>query len=159
MQPFTNQNYFQQTVPVSFNAGGYNPYMRNQMMPAQQDMVRSSVVQPTVGIAGRYVQDANQVTANEVPMDGNFAFFPKEDLSEIYAKCWSADGQIKTIAFKPSEIMDANNTTPNGEKSKIDALGDATEGILSKLDVMSDKINAIEQKLAIKTTKSKASQE
>lgn len=90
---------------------------------------------------------------------GRVAFFPKEDLSEIYAKCWSADGQIKTIAFKPSEIMDANNTTPNGEKSKIDALGDATEGIISKLDVMADKINAIEQKLAIKTTKSKASQE
>lgn len=48
MQPFTNPNYFQQTVPVSFNAGGYNPYMRNQMMTAQQDMVRTSVVQPTV---------------------------------------------------------------------------------------------------------------
>lgn len=159
MQPFTNPNYFQQTVPVSFNAGGYNPYMRNQMMTAQQDMVRTSVVQPTVGIAGRYVQDVNQVTANEVPMDGNFAFFPKEDLSEIYAKCWSADGQIKTIAFKPSEIMDANNTSPSVEKSKIDALGDATDGIISKLDVMTDKINAIEQKLAIKTTKSKASQE
>ena len=105
------------------------------------------------------MQDANQVTANEVPMDGNFAFFPKEDLSEIYAKCWSADGQIKTIAFKPSEIMDANNTSPSVEKSKIDALGDATDGIISKLDVMADKINAIEQKLAIKTTKSKASQE
>lgn len=44
MQPFTNPNYFQQTVPVSFNAGGYNPYMRNQMMTAQQDMVRTSVV-------------------------------------------------------------------------------------------------------------------
>ena len=159
MQPFTNPNYFQQTVPVSFNAGGYNPYMRNQMMTAQQDMVRTSVVQPTVGIAGRYVQDVNQVTANEVPMDGNFAFFPKEDLSEIYAKCWSADGQIKTIAFKPSEIMDANNTSPSVEKSKIDVLGDATDGIISKLDVMTDKINAIEQKLAIKTTKSKASQE
>lgn len=159
MQPFTNPNYFQQTVPLSFNAGGYNPYMRNQMMTAQQDMVRTSVVQPTVGIAGRYVQDVNQVTANEVPMDGNFAFFPKEDLSEIYAKCWSADGQIKTIAFKPSEIMDANNTSPSVEKSKIDALGDATDGIISKLDVMTDKINAIEQKLAIKTTKSKASQE
>lgn len=159
MQPFTNPNYFQQTVPVSYNAGGYNPYMRNQIVPPQQDMVRTPVVQPTMGIAGRYVQDANQVTANEVPMDGNFAFFPKEDMSEIYAKCWSADGQIKTIAFKPSEIMDANNNTPNGEKSKIDALGDATEGILGKLDVMADKINAIEQKLSAKTTRSKASQE
>ena len=50
MQPFTNPNYFQQTVPVSFNAGGYNPYMRNQMMTTQQDLVRSSVVQPTVGM-------------------------------------------------------------------------------------------------------------
>lgn len=159
MQPFTNPNYFQQTVPVSYNAGGYNPYMRNQIVSPQQDMVRTPVVQPTMGITGRYVQDANQVTANEVPMDGNFAFFPKEDLSEIYAKCWSADGQIKTIAFKPPEIMDANNTTPNGEKSKIDALGDATEGILGKLDVMSDQINAIEQKLSAKTTRSKASQE
>lgn len=159
MQPFTNPNYFQQTVPVSYNAGGYNPYMRNQIVPPQQDMVRTPVVQPTMGIAGRYVQDANQVTANEVPMDGNFAFFPKEDMSEIYAKCWSADGQIKTIAFKPSEIMDANNNTPNGEKSKIDALGDATEGILGKLDAMADKINAIEQKLSAKTTRSKASQE
>lgn len=59
--------------------------------------VQQTIPQQIIGINGRVVQAVENINANEVPMDGSMAFFPKQDMSEIYVKGWNADGTIRTI--------------------------------------------------------------
>ncbi len=50
-------------------------------------------------------------------------FFLKQDLTEIYAKQWGADGSIKTVVYKPyTEPKNSQgiNNTENIENLKID---------------------------------------
>lgn len=74
----------------------YNPMQNIQrfQQPQQPEQIQQ-------GIFGKVVQSQDSIVANDVPMNGSVAFFPKSDLSEIYAKQWSADGTISTMVFKP----------------------------------------------------------
>lgn len=139
MQPYINPSYFQQAAPIA-------PY--NYRVPAPEQVT---------GINGKYVMSADQVTPNDVPMDGRFAFFPKQDMSEIYGKCWQSDGTIKTLVFRPF-IDDMTNCMPKEDKSGIWADNEVTEGILSKLDELFGKMEQIEKSLGSqrKTTRTQS---
>lgn len=79
--------------------------------------VQTAPALPLRGIAGRLVNDASEITVNEVPTDGSIAMFPKNDGTCIYTKQWNSDGTIKTICFVPED----NNEIPqelNTEKGK-----------------------------------------
>lgn len=94
------------------------------------------------GINGRFVGRVEDVTANEVAMDGSVSLFPTNDLSVIYAKSWNSDGTIKTIAYKP--ILDelepkANTYADEVEKLKIDLSNNLT-GIYEKLSEIENKL-------------------
>lgn len=56
-----------------------------------------------IPILGRYVNDPREIMPKEVQMDGNFYFFPKFDNSEIYAKIWTQDGELRTFRFLPEK--------------------------------------------------------
>lgn len=94
------------------------------------------------GLNGRFVGKIEDITANEVSMDGSVSFFPTNDLSIIYAKSWNADGTIKTIAYKP--ILDdleqkVGISTNEVEKLKID-LSENLTGIYEKLSEIESKL-------------------
>lgn len=72
-----------------------------QMQPTQM----STTSQPQ-GIIGKVVGDFSEITANDVPMNGTSAVFPKNDMSEIQIRTWGADGKIQTISYKP--ILEQN---------------------------------------------------
>lgn len=72
------------------------------MMPAQ---TLGSPQQPQ-GILGKIVNDFSEITANDVPMNGQAAFFPKADGSELQVRSWTANGTIQTVAYKP--VLDQN---------------------------------------------------
>lgn len=92
------QNNFQYNP--GYNAYPYNPWANLQRMPQQEQF--QNISQPVqAGINGKIVSDMNAIAANDVPMDGSVAIFPKNDLSEIYAKQWASDGKISTVVFKP----------------------------------------------------------
>lgn len=55
----------------------------------------------TMGIAGKVINRPEEITINDVPMDGNIAVFPKNDLSEVLIKKWNANGSILTLKFTP----------------------------------------------------------
>ena len=74
---------------------------QNQFM--QQPMQQN---QPQ-GIVGKIVADFSEITANDVPMNGQAAFFPKADGSEMQVWSWAANGTIQTIVYKP--ILDQNS--------------------------------------------------
>lgn len=73
------------------------------MLPSQ---IPGAYQQP--GLIGKMVNDVSMVSPNDVPMDGNIAIFPKNDMSEIYCKQWKQDGTIQTVVYKP--ILDQNQS-------------------------------------------------
>ncbi|CDD65915.1 putative uncharacterized protein [Firmicutes bacterium CAG:882] len=135
--------------------GNYAPYQQMQQQRFQpQEQYPAMQNQQTIGLNGRIVQAVENVNANEVPMDGSVAFFPKQDLSEIYVKGWNADGTIKTIVYKPqidNKSARAVNTSLDTEKLKIDLSEQATAGIMQRFDDLSAKIEQLENKVALGT--------
>jgi hypothetical protein len=135
--------------------GNYAPYQQIQQQRFQpQEQYQAMQNQQAIGLNGRIVQVVENINANEVPMDGSMAFFPKQDLSEIYVKGWNADGTIKTIVYKPqidNKSVQAVNTSLDTEKLKIDLSEQATAGIMQRFDDLSAKIEQLENKVALGT--------
>lgn len=147
MQPYVNPYYLQQ------NQQGYPQYynplaqVQNRAIDYQQNMPntyqQNQIVQ---GINGKIIAEMSQITANDVPMDGSVAFFPKQDLSEVYAKSWNADGTIRTVTYKP--VLDNEpKTASEPEKLKCELSDEATDGIMSKFDEISDRLGQLEKSL------------
>ncbi len=115
MQPYPNPNYFNQN-PYQQNftpqMAMQNPYMdrMNQLQNYQQNLqmvpTQMSGANQPQGLVGKMVNDVSMVSPNDVPMDGNVAIFPKNDMSEIYCKQWKQDGTIQTVVYKP--ILEQN---------------------------------------------------
>ena len=134
-----------------------NPYMdrmnflQNYQQNLQQPLVPTSMSganqqampQQIAGINGRIVQAVETINPNEVPMDGSIAFFPKQDLTEIYAKSWNADGTIRTLTFKPILNDKTDILSGDTEKLEFDLSEKATEGIMAKLNELSEKIEQL----------------
>lgn len=148
MQPYVNPYYLQQ------NQQGYPQYynplaqVQNRAIDYQQNMPntyqQNQIVQ---GINGKIIAEMSQITANDVPMDGSVAFFPKQDLSEVYAKSWNADGTIRTVTYKPVLDNEPKNVPTDTEKLKCELSDEATEGIMSKFDEISDRLGQLEKSL------------
>jgi hypothetical protein len=148
MQPYVNPYYLQQ------NQQGYPQYynplaqVQNRTIDYQQNMPntyqQNQIVQ---GINGKIIAEMSQITANDVPMDGSVAFFPKQDLSEVYAKSWNADGTIRTVTYKPVLDNEPKNVPTDTEKLKCELSDEATEGIMSKFDEISDRLGQLEKSL------------
>lgn len=149
-----NNPYQQQmTYTPGYNAYPYNPMQRfqEQQLPQQpvQQIPQQQNLQIQAGINGRMVAAVEQIAANDVPMDGSVAFFPKQDLTEIYAKQWSADGTIKTIVYKPYTEPNNNqavNSMANAENAKFTLSDESTELFMSKFNELSEKIGQLENR-------------
>ena len=156
--------------------GAYAPYqqIQQQRFQPQEQMLATQMAgtaqqlmpQQAIGLNGRIVQVVENINANEVPMDGSMAFFPKQHLSEIYVKGWNADGTIKTIVYKPqidNKSVQAVNSSFDTEKLKIDLSEQATADIMQRFDDLSAKIEQLESKVALgtqrKTTQSQSKKE
>ena len=148
MQPYVNPYYLQQ------NQQGYPQYynplaqVQNRAIDYQQNMPntyqQNQIVQ---GINGKIIAEMSQITANDVPMDGSVAFFPKQDLSEVYAKSWNADGTIRTVTYKPVLDNELKNVPTDTEKLKCDLSDEATQGIMDKFEEISDRLGQLEKSL------------
>lgn len=111
MPPY--QNYYQGQMPMNQNNYGQptpsyqNPYMdrMGQLQQYQQSLQQPSIneinLQNQNILVGKVVNDISNVSPNDVPMDGNFAIFPKQDMTEIYCKQWKQDGTIQTVVYRP----------------------------------------------------------
>ena len=128
--------------------GTYQQYNALQNVPRYQ-------LQPEIqqGIYGKIVQSVDSIMANDVPMNGSVAFFPKSDLSEIYAKQWGADGKISTMVFKPGNSDTVNNCTDDAEKLKIGLSDEARITIKEYVDTLIFKIEELESKIDKSSTK------
>ena len=153
-------NPYQQMIYPQFNSPymermNYTQQYQQNLQPVQQQSVPVQSQQP-MGITGRTVQSVEQITANEVPMDGSLAFFPRQDMAEIYAKQWNADGTIKTVIYRP--VMDnAVNSQGNNQNQQITISDDVTQAFMNRFDELSEKIEQLEQVMTKPMTKTRNS--
>ena len=145
--PMMNNPYMQPQNPYMDRMNFLQNYQQNLQQPlvptSMSGANQQAIPQQIAGINGRIVQAVENINANEVPMDGSVAFFPKQDLTEIYAKSWNADGTIRTLTFKPVLNDKADILSGDTEKLEFDLSEKATEGIMAKLNELSEKIEQL----------------
>ena len=145
--PMMNNSYMQSQNPYMDRMNFLQNYQQNLQQPlvptSMSGANQQAMPQQIAGINGRIVQAVENINANEVPMDGSVAFFPKQDLTEIYAKSWNADGTIRTLTFKPILNDKTDILSGDTEKLEFDLSEKATEGIMAKLNELSEKIEQL----------------
>ena len=157
--PQMNSNY-QMPVP--------NPYMDRmaQLQQYQQNLqpaqMPGTYPQQPQGIIGRSVNDFSEITANDVPMDGRSAVFPKNDMSEIQVRTWGNDGKIITTSYKP--ILEHQNQMADisileSEKLKIRLSDDVTAAFMKRFDDIEKRLDEFAIKSAAKTSTSRVKKE
>lgn len=121
--------------------GNNNPWvnqMRGTGYSPNPDMYRPSNPYNTFNnfshpsIPGRQVANADEITPQEVPMDGSVSLFPQQDYSCIYAKTWTKEGTIATMKFVPEQPQAATE-----QKSPLE----------ERLDRIEQKLEALDKKL------------
>ena len=126
-----------QTNGTNFNNSGFNPYTPTfyptytypQFQPTQT-YTSPSNHPVNRSIFGRIVTSENDITPNEVPMDGTVSLFPLVDYSKIFAKQWNPDGTIKTTVFVMEVPQEGSSQTPTFE-----------EEVFRRLDSIEKKLN------------------
>ena len=145
--PMMNNPYIQSQNPYMDRMNflqNYQQSLQQPLVPTQMSGANQQAMpQQIAGINGRIVQAVETINPNEVPMDGSVAFFPKQDLTEIYAKSWNADGTIRTLTFKPVLNDKTDILSGDTEKLEFDLSEKATEGIMAKLNELSEKIEQL----------------
>lgn len=84
--PYLQQRFYQQ--PQQYQQ------MQQLQQPSQQIQQPQFQSQQLPQLIGRPVNQVEEITANDVPMNAPYALFPKSDLSEIYLKSWTANGSM-----------------------------------------------------------------
>lgn len=110
-------NYGQQynpQQPYLDRLAGLQQYQQTLRQPQMQMQTQ----QMPLGLNGKMVDVVDQITANDVPMDGSVAIFPKKDMSEIYLKSWTPNGTIATVVFKPV-LEDVRKSNPEMTREKL----------------------------------------
>lgn len=98
---------------------------------AQQPYQQPQAQQPQPhGVSGRVVSSADEITAQEVPMDGSMGLFPLADGTAVIGKAWGGDGTIRTIRFVPDVKPEPTAETGFEESvlSRLDAIEEALSG-------------------------------
>lgn len=126
--PFNSNNPWTNNARgLGFN-GYSDPY--SQTVPYNSAM-NMNYQRPS--IPGRPVNNLDEITPQEVPMDGSVSLFPQNDYSAIYAKTWTKDGTIATVKYVPEQPQAAvPQKSPIEEHlDKIDQRFDRLEKMLS----------------------------
>ena len=151
--PMMNNPYVQSQNPYMDRMNFLQSYQQSLQQPLVPTQMSGANQQPMpqqiAGINGRGGQAVENINANEVPMDGSMAFFPKQDMSEIYVKGWNADGTINTIVYKPYTAPKDNqtvNSMANAENAKFTLSDESTQLFLNKFEELSEKIGQLEDR-------------
>lgn len=138
-----------------------NPYQNNfynpQFSPYMSQTYRMPETAPQAhGLHGMFVQSQDNITADCVPLDGTAAFFPKQDMSEIYVKNWNADGTIRALTFKA--ILDNNpRKISKNDSETILGVSDAILGVLeNKFKELNDRFDKLEQNIGKPVAKNRS---
>lgn len=110
----------------------FYPMNNQQYQPFQQQQQTFVPSSNNNSLLGRQVGSFNEITANDVPMNGGFALFPKSDLSEIQIRRWTPQGTIESQTY---------SIVPSAPKQP------------TELELLTDRVAKLEEALNKPTTK------
>lgn len=123
--PYMGNNTFTPGTSYAPQTGGY-------MAGNQTPNIYQNQLNRFQSIPGRLVNNLDEITPQEVPMDGSVSLFPQNDYSAIYAKTWTKDGTIATVKFVPEQPQMEPQKSPLEERlDRIDQRFDKLEKMLS----------------------------
>lgn len=152
-------NYGQQYNPQQSymdRLAGLQQYQQTLQQPQMAGAQMSLPNQP-FGLNGKIVDVVDQITANDVPMDGSVAIFPKKDMSEIYLKSWTPNGTIATVVFKPVLEEQQSNSISSTTEMKIGMDNEVTEAFMQRFDELKTKLEELEHSMSKPITKTTVS--
>lgn len=156
VQPiYPNYNSFQPNMVQQPQQQTYiDRYAHNQqnLLPTQMSVANQMQSQ---GLNGRVVQAVENITANDVPMDGSAAIFPKQDMTEIYIKSWLPNGTIHTTVYKPVLEPQTDKSSIEEEKQKFDLSDASTEAFMKRFDDITDRLDKMEKSFGKTTARKK----
>lgn len=146
VQPWTNYSMNnQQYQPQMYQQA--NPYMDRltNLQQFQQQLQAPAQQYVPQGIMARFVDGFENITANDVPMNGG-ALFVKNDGSQVQIRQWNANGTISTTSYLP-QIDDLNadavKLSSNDFSSQFDAFKDVLGGIQEDIKALNEKMDKI----------------
>lgn len=116
-----------------------NPYIQPFFNGYQAQMTQPM----QSSIAGRQVNNFAEIVANDVPLNGQIAVFPKSDLSEVQIKRWGSDGMIITNTYR---VCDAPVEPQQLTEPQPDLL-EVINGRFDELKSLIDEINKPKKKV------------
>lgn len=134
MQPYINPYLFSNTIYGNY---GQQQQMQQPMIPQAQQ----------IGIAGKYVNDFNEINASDIPMNSP-AIFAKNDRTEIQMREWNSNGQIVTRLYKEMDVE-----APEPEKAAVFNTEAVLNPIIARLDELEEKIDKIPKVSAARVKK------
>ena len=137
-------------VPQPYSPAYYNPSVPSSLYPQVQTPARPTTYQQPNYISSRLIKSLDEITPQEVPMDGSVSLFPMEDYSCVYAKAWNRDGTIRTVKYVPEKQEEVTQNSTTGFAG-ADVLNDILENIA---DLTQD-VNDIKDMLKPKTSVSR----
>lgn len=137
-------------VPQPYSPAYYNPSVPSSLYPQVQTPARPTTYQQPNYISSRLIKSLDEITPQEVPMDGSVSLFPMEDYSCVYAKAWNRDGTIRTVKYVPEKQEEVTQDSITGFAG-ADVLNDILENIA---DLTQD-VNDIKDMLKPKTSVSR----
>ena len=105
LQEILHQNY---TNEMEITKGEYDMSVNNNPFYGNSYTWGGNHNNRFQSIPGRLVNNLDEITPQEVPMDGSVSLFPQNDYSAIYAKTWTKDGTIATVKYVPQHSMSYN---------------------------------------------------
>lgn len=156
--PQMNNGYNQQMQSPYQQRMDFLQSYQQSLQPAQMSVANQQMQMP-VSLNGKIVPSVEVITANDVPMDGSVAVFPKQDMSEIYVKFWENNGTIRTIVFKPILEQNPTNLSQTAEKLKFDLSDEATTAFMQRFDSLEKQINDLITKSMTESMTSKTKKE
>lgn len=142
--PYLQQN--QQRYGTPYQQPVQQMQAQQQPVYNQMQQVPQQIQQPQ--LIGHIVDGQETIQASDVPMNAPYALFPKNDLSEIYLKSWTANGTIQTIVFKPVQNQQAENLPSAQSEMKIGLSDDATEAFMKRFDELGRKLDELENSMS-----------
>lgn len=131
--PFYSNTGNSYTFGGNFTPGtSYAPQTGGYMAGNQTPNLYQNQPSRFQSIPGRLVNNLDEITPQEVPMDGSVSLFPQNDYSAIYAKTWTKDGTIATVKYVPEQPQMEPQKSPLEERlDRIDQRFDKLEKMLS----------------------------
>lgn len=126
---YVQQNQQRAAMAQNNMMNGYNQYAPNWNQP-QPNLNQPN--RPSM-IPGRIIQNPQEITPEEVPMNGTVSLFPANDYSYIVAKQWNQNGLIDTVRFvpeKPVVAESAPSAEPDPFKQEVISRLDKLESLL-----------------------------